>query len=198
MSEIMQNENSRLIRTCGYEKLCIEPWGRDSLRVRATRDRDFTDEHWALLPPEESSADVSITGDAASIRNGKIYAEISDEGDITFYRNDGKMILKEYVRNRNHIDRYCSTLSIAPRDLRPIIGGDYSLTARFESVREEKIYGMGQYQQEFLNLKGCVLELAHRNSQASVPFALSDQGYGFLWNNPAIGQADLFITTYDA
>ena len=190
MSEIMQNENSRLIRTCGYEKLCIEPWGRDSLRVRATRDRDFTDEHWALLPPEESSADVSITGDAASIRNGKIYAEISDEGDITFYRNDGKMILKEYVRNRNHIDRYCSTLSIAPRDLRPIIGGDYSLTARFESVREEKIYGMGQYQQEFLNLKGCVLELAHRNSQASVPFALSDQGYGFLWNNPAIGQAD--------
>lgn len=26
-----------------------------------------------------------------------------------------------------------------------------------------------------------------RNSQASVPFYISSRGYGFLWNNPAIG-----------
>jgi alpha-D-xyloside xylohydrolase len=33
------------------------------------------------------------------------------------------------------------------------------------------------------------LELAHRNSQASVPFALSSLGFGFMWNNPTIGRA---------
>ncbi|WP_341816819.1 TIM-barrel domain-containing protein, partial [Escherichia coli] len=33
------------------------------------------------------------------------------------------------------------------------------------------------------------LELAQRNSQASVPFMLSSLGYGLLWNNPAIGEA---------
>ncbi len=48
---------------------------------------------------------------------------------------------------------------------------------------------MGQYQQRYLNLKGTELELAHRNSQASVPFYLSSLGYGFLWNNPSIGRA---------
>ena len=47
---------------------------------------------------------------------------------------------------------------------------------------------MGQYQHGFLDQKNCVLELAQRNSQASVPFALSSLGYGFLWNNPAIGK----------
>jgi alpha-D-xyloside xylohydrolase len=62
------------------------------------------------------------------------------------------------------------------------------LTARFESRLEEKIFGMGQYQHGFLNQKNCVLELAQRNSQASVAFALSSLGYGFLWNNPAIGK----------
>ncbi|CAK7192436.1 Alpha-xylosidase BoGH31A [Commensalibacter sp. Nvir] len=46
---------------------------------------------------------------------------------------------------------------------------------------------MGQYQHPFLNVKGCTLELAQRNSQASVPFMLSSLGYGFLWNNPAVG-----------
>ena len=63
---------------------------------------------------------------------------------------------------------------------------------RFESVdKNEKIYGMGQYQQPYLDLKGLDLELAQRNSQASVPFALSSLGYGFLWNNPSIGRAVL-------
>ena len=63
---------------------------------------------------------------------------------------------------------------------------------RLESVSsDEMIYGMGQYQQPFLNLKGTDLELAHRNSQASVPFFVSSLGYGFLWNNPATGRAVL-------
>ena len=59
---------------------------------------------------------------------------------------------------------------------------------------------MGQYQQQFLNLKGADLELAQCNSQASVPFALSSRGYGFLWNNPAIGRAVFGknMTTFEA
>ena len=44
---------------------------------------------------------------------------------------------------------------------------------------------MGQYQQDDLDLKYTTLELAHRNSQASVPFVLSSLGYGFLWHNPS-------------
>ena len=47
---------------------------------------------------------------------------------------------------------------------------------------------MGQYQQPYLNLKGSMLELAQRNSQISVPFMISSFGYGFLWNNPAVGR----------
>ncbi len=69
---------------------------------------------------------------------------------------------------------------------------DYHLTMRLESLdREERIYGMGQYQQPYLNLKGLDLEMAHRNSQASVPFAVSSRGYGLLWNNPSVGRVVL-------
>jgi alpha-D-xyloside xylohydrolase len=71
-------------------------------------------------------------------------------------------------------------------------GNHYHLTARFESVSpKEKIFGMGQYQQPYLDLKGHDIELAHRNSQASVPYAVSSLGYGLLWNNPSIGRAFL-------
>lgn len=46
-----------------------------------------------------------------------------------------------------------------------------------------------------MNLKGCNLELAHRNSQASIPFYVSSLGYGFLWHNPAIGEVHFGINT---
>ena len=91
--------------------------------------------------------------------------------------------------------KYCiialtsSALKIVGRTYKPIIGGDYALTVRFEGNDGEKIFGMGQYQQPYLNQKGCVLELAQRNSQISIPFAVSSLGYGFLWNNPAVGKA---------
>ena len=94
----------------------------------------------------------------------------------------------------------CSSLEVEAREFKPIIGGDYRLTVRFVSGQKEKIYGMGQYQQPYLDLKGADLELAHRNSQASVPFMISSLGYGFLWNNPAVGRVNFGknITTWEA
>ena len=57
------------------------------------------------------------------------------------------------------------------REYKGVIGGsDYCLTVRFDANDKEKFYGMGQYQQSHLNLKGSLLELAQRNSQISVPF----------------------------
>ncbi|MBR6583729.1 MAG: glycoside hydrolase family 31 protein, partial [Treponema sp.] len=66
----------------------------------------------------------------------------------------------------------------------------YKLSVRFESNDSEKIFGMGQYQTPYLDMKGCFLELAQRNSQISIPFAVSNLGYGFLWNNPAVGHVN--------
>ena len=146
---------------------------------------------WALYKRGVEKAGITMTETGARIENGKIYAEITKLGKITVYRADGRLLLEEYWRNRRDVlDRKCSAIEVEAREFKPISGGDYHLTMRFESVdKEEKIYGMGQYQQPYLNLKGLDLELAHRNSQASVPFAISSLGYGFLWNNPGVGRA---------
>ena len=40
---ILMQENGRLIRKYDSEKIWIEPWGRDSLRVRVTRNRAMED-----------------------------------------------------------------------------------------------------------------------------------------------------------
>ncbi|WP_027627049.1 TIM-barrel domain-containing protein [Ruminiclostridium cellobioparum] len=187
MSDFFSIDGNRLIRRYDSENLWIEPWGENSLRVRATNEAAVEQEDWALLAQTALTAKIEINGDTASITNGRIRAVVSAGGKITFFNQNNKVLLEEFVRNRNNLKEFCSSLNIDSREFKPIIGGDYQLTLRFESDPEEKIFGMGQYQHPYLNLKNCTLELAQRNSQASVPFALSSLGYGFLWNNPGIG-----------
>ncbi len=187
---VLKQEGNRLIYSYDAEKLWLEPWGKNSLRVRAAKQAEMPQEDWALMRPAEASAEITITEEQGEIQNGKLRAVVTKSGQITFFHQDGRVLLKEYSRNRKDVfAENCSALEIEAREFRPIPGGDYRLTVRFESGgRDEKVYGMGQYQQPLLNLKGADLELAHRNSQASVPFALSSKGYGFLWNNPAVGR----------
>ncbi len=126
---------------------------------------------------------------SASITNGKIRAVVNFAGVITFYKEDQE-ILREYHRCYDGtISKESRCLKTVNREWKGVIGGsEYSLNLKFESNDEEKIFGMGQYQQKYMDLKGCTLELAQRNSQISVPFAVSSLGYGMLWNNPAVGQ----------
>ena len=199
----------RLIGKAGAETIWIEPWGENSLRVRMTKEAVMDPNDWALLdaPPTTSSvitideveliepwiqesekATRAIKSQIASIQNGELIASFNAEGWLSFTNSDGQLLTEEYWRDRNRIDRYCAPLRIEGRELKPLTGtSDYKLTQRFEAFEDEQIFGLGQYQEKVLNKKGATLELAHRNSQTSVPFMLSSRGYGLLWNNPAIG-----------
>ena len=190
---MFQVDGGTLLRRFDSELLCIEPWGENSLRVRATHQAHLLgSEDFALLPAKEAAAKIEVDGARASIANGTLRCEVFPSGKLRFSRQDGTVLLEEYDRNRFRAqdEGFNSALEICPRTFTPIPGTDnYQLTVRFEPSEGEKLFGMGQYQQPDLDLKGCVLELAQRNSQASVPFLLSSKGYGLLWNNPAIGRA---------
>jgi alpha-D-xyloside xylohydrolase len=185
------------------ETVLIEAWGEDSLRVRATMNRNFTGRNWALteavaptkaevktyIVPEKTGEGTIQDNEWASITNGRIRAEVNYAGVISLFRDD-KLFLREYFRSYGGtISKESRCLKLVNREWKGLYGGDnYSLKVRFESNDGEKIFGMGQYQQQQMDLKGCTLELAQRNSQASVPFAVSNLGYGLLWNNPGVGQ----------
>lgn len=190
-------QNNSLIGKQRNETLVIEAFGNNALRVRSTMYPEFSKNDWALsgYQLDTSKCQITIENDRASIKNGKIRAVVNFAGVITFYKDD-EMVLREYYRCYGGTEsKESRCLKVISRDFHSIIGGDYSLTVRFESNDKERIYGMGQYQHAYTNQKGCILELAQRNSQVSLPFALSNLGYGFLWNNPAIGKAT-FGTNY--
>ncbi len=56
-------------------------------------------------------------------------------------------------------------------------------TLILDSPKDEYLYGLGQFQDGFLNVKGLTRRLTQVNTQIAVPFLMSSKGYGILWNN---------------
>ena len=184
-----ENKGNSLVFRSNGETVELCPWGKNSLRVRASFMSDIKDYgEIALLEPEKFDATITINGETASISNGDIVAELkiikddftADNVQIEYKNKKGAVLLREIPAG--------GALHKSPRQFKNVSGDSFRIKQIFEANADEKIYGMGQYQQEIMDLKGCTLELAHRNSQASIPFYLSSKGYGFLWHNAAIGE----------
>lgn len=179
--------------------LRIEAHGKDGLRLRSSIYPARQEMDGALLPSQGQKAVISRLTSGMRIDNGAIAAEVDLQGRVKFFNRQGKLLLEEKWRQRDTLTKFwtvgdyaadtLSALGLAGREFKPLHGGASRITVRFEPVAGERLYGMGQYQQPNLDLAGCTLELAQRNSQASVPFVVSSHGYGFLWNTPAVGEA---------
>ena len=181
-----------------YDGECVmlTPWGDNSLRVRSSILSEMKEESIALqMPGDFSKSAVKITLEDerhAKIQNGHLTAElfVQEWGNalqITYKNQRDEVLLREIANG--------GAVALKARKFKALPGGNFQLKVSFQSNPNEKIYGMGQYQQERLNLKGCNLELAHRNSQASIPFYISSLGYGFLWHNAAIGEVHFGLNT---
>lgn len=184
---IFQKIGNKLIIQGRGETISIEPWGEDCLRFRSTKNNKIIEENWTLLTQEEVPTQIEIKSEKATIKNGRIIAEVLANGTVNYYKNDGKILLEELW-----IDQRVNNANIlSARNYKAISSDLYRVSLYFKSYEDENFYGMGQYANGCFNLKGCVLELAQKNTQISIPFLISSRGYGFIWNNPSIGRAEL-------
>ncbi len=164
----------------------IEAYGPDALRFRGTKSLRITDENWNLLPQPAFVPEISITKEKAIVKNGKIRAEIeARRGRITYLNQKNEILLSEAFHP--HHPQFARQYQSKGSD-------HFEIKVTFDAEKDEHLYGMGQYPNDCLDLKGTVLELAQKNTQISIPFLLSSKGYGFIWNNPAVGRAELSLT----
>ena len=56
-------------------------------------------------------------------------------------------------------------------------------TLTFASPKDEYLFGLGQFQDGYTNVRGLPRRLTQVNTQISIPMLLSSKGYGILWNN---------------
>jgi alpha-D-xyloside xylohydrolase len=117
---------------------------------------------------------VSSDGSGLHIATDKLQVDVEpDSGAVRFSRKGGNTILAELPKG--HI-----TGTDDPRAPRN------GVEQRFLLSPDEALYGLGQHQEGFLNVRDIPIRLLQANTDIAIPFLISTRGYGLLWNNPAL------------
>jgi alpha-D-xyloside xylohydrolase len=109
---------------------------------------------------------------AITVSTSKLRA-ILDRGSLAlkFTDGSGKVLLQEKPGGRL---------------LKPVAsnGISHSMAEQsFISPSDEYLFGTGQFQDGYLNIKGLPRRLTQVNTQIAIPFLLSSKSYGLLWHN---------------
>ena len=92
-------------------------------------------------------------------------------GKIVFKDSDGNIILSESARSRSVVTGKTGNLN------------SLSVSQSFNTGSDEFLFGTGQFQDGYLNIRGLTRRLTQVNTQISIPMIISNKGYGILWNN---------------
>ena len=107
-----------------------------------------------------------------STRDNELEAHINARtGVITFTDAQGNTILKESAGSR----------SITPGKTGSL--NSLAVSQSFLTGPDEFLFGTGQFQDGYLNIRGLTRRLTQVNTQISIPMIISNKGYGILWNN---------------
>lgn len=157
----------------------ITPCHENAIRFEAFPDCRAFDEDFTLMP-RDAECETEDRGYCVFMKVGKLRVQLERNGKLTFYVGE-KVILEEkpelaFFDGYRHYER---------KD------GSWSARVTFKSNDGEHFYGLGQEPSGRFDLKGCSFDLRHVNTKSTVPFVYSSLGYGFIWNNPAIGSVEL-------
>ena len=151
--------------------LCLEPLAEDAIRVRVVPDgAPVLEELIYTQPVQKPRYHVEKTGDRVSVTTARLTAEYHvAEGKLLFKDADGRVLLEEKSR------------SLQPSPVRDHPAFD--ITQTFVSPEGEALFGTGQFQDGYLDIRGLTRRLTQVNSQISLPMVVSNRGYGLLWHN---------------
>lgn len=114
----------------------------------------------------------TTAGDETTIATSRLQVRVNTKsGAVAFADSAGKAILSEKAGGR----------VLTPA----MVQGEQTFNVRqeWEPNADEALYGLGQHQDNILDVKGHDIELKQYNAQIAIPFLASSRGYGILWDN---------------
>src|ERR1035437_9037963 len=167
----------RLKTTCGV--LSVAPIAENAFRVRCAPQLDESPDNLVLIHREEYiPLSIDRTSIGISLKTSELTVTYQRAtGALRFFDSHGQPLLEEIPGARR----------VSPSTIQ----GQPTLIAedRFRSPGGEHLFGSGQFQDGFLDVRDLPRRLTQVNSQISIPFLISSKGYGLLWHN--LGRTDL-------
>lgn len=151
------------------------------IRFKATASMKLSDENWTLLPDTDCNARAWQEGNVTFLQTGNLKLRMEDNGSVSYWSGD-KLLIREQPEQ---------TFGFGYRNYRSVGSGLWKIRVTFEANEQEQFYGLGHERMNVFSKKGCTVDLMHLNTKCSIPYVYSSLGYGFLWNMPSTGTAEL-------
>ena len=130
--------------------------------------------------PAKSQWRWSEAPDAVILETAALRARVDQRtGAVAFFDLSGKPVLAETDNGRDFAKSPVAA------------GGKTSVRQEFVLPPEERIYGLGQHQSGVWNYRGTTVHLQQKNMEVALPVLVSSEGYGVLWDNPAVTDVDV-------
>lgn len=174
--DVTKTDRGVVVRTDEGDRVRVEVFSPTIARVTASCDKRFSRRESLAVLPQPSFSDFRVeTSDEGQVRLMTDAMQLTIDrqtGRVACYDAEGRLVLSEERREFSPIE----------------VDGDAGYTVRqlFHSPDEEAFYGLGQHQSDEFNYKGKNETLYQYNTKVSVPFIVSNLGYGLLWDNYAL------------
>jgi alpha-D-xyloside xylohydrolase len=119
----------------------------------------------------EIAIDIQEEAGNVMLRSSKLLIKLNrNDGHLQFISPDNSIILNETGK---------------PEFTLVVYDGDsaFSISQSFSLKPDEGVYGLGQHQNGYFNYRGKTVKLVQTNTDAVIPFLISTQNYGILWDN---------------
>lgn len=166
--------NNKVVCHTQQGQLVLTPLTEVAIRVAFAPSLENSNEPSWILTEKIATPQFNVVqrNDTLIVSCKAITAKVHlTSGIIRFYNKDGKLILSEAAQGR----------LLAPATIQG--QPTYIAQQKFATTQNECIYGTGQFQDGFLNIKGLTRRLTQVNTQIAIPYIYSSKGYGLLWHN---------------
>lgn len=168
----------------------IEILDEGTVHVSATAEEQFADRPSLIVVPQKKYDNYTVKegNGMVTLTTPKINAHVlTTTGEVWVTDHNGRAILKEIQGGGKAFRPYTCTQIHA--DGTPETYSGWSTRTVFENIHpDEAIYGLGQHQADEWNYKGKNEELFQYNTKVSIPFFISSEGYGVLFDNYSLSR----------
>jgi alpha-D-xyloside xylohydrolase len=151
----------------GEGVLTLRPVAANAVRVQFTREAVAARPSRALVGTGGAAFQMEEEPKGVTVRAARVGVRVDGAtGAMTFLGATGDVLLEERAGKRLWASG---------------VGGRLGCGITFLSAADEGIFGTGQFQDGYLNIRDLLRRLTQVNSQIALPALLSSKGWGLLW-----------------
>src|ERR1035437_3768239 len=182
-AQTIQKEQDGIIFTApsnvlNIKKIKLKVWKDDIIQVIVSPKESFSDRESLIITEKMNSIpqwNVEETNKEVILKTQSVIARIDKQNyQVSFSKIDGTILLSENEKNIQSTE----------------VAGEkcFSIKQSFQYSENESLYGLGSYMDGEVRLNGKKVTMLQKNREDVVPFIISSNKYGILWDNYSLSE----------